>query len=148
MCCFIGQSINNKTHWDSFRSYIAETPLSALFKEDLLGQPPSFSSFIPHKEHQQKSINQRQFTPECTVAIVHHNHYYLLSKGMVQQDPCLIQNGAQSLQESLEKCKEQLYADSPSQSKKQKTRILQVLKKYANTTQQMQTVSALHHQPP
>ena len=70
--------------WDSFRTFVADTPRSFIFNNhptkvaSLVSERISegIDLFIPHKKYQQKPASQPWFTPGCAAAIVHRNHYF------------------------------------------------------------------------
>lgn len=82
------------------------------------------------------------FTPECAAALAHLNSYYL-SKGMVYQNTCLIQNYSQPLQESPRTCKENVCTGRA----KLKTKILNPAYpgNPKRNSQLRQTVNAFHY---
>ena len=72
--------------WDSFRTFIADSPRHHIFKRhptkvtslitDRISE--GMNLFIPHKKYQQKPGSQPWFTPGCAAAIAHRNHYFHL----------------------------------------------------------------------
>lgn len=107
----------NKVDWNSFRSYITEASVSALFKNgsSRMSSLISDSRFSPAlkalsltKIYQQKSV--------FAVVLTHCNHYYHL----YQREWCSRTLASWTLHnncKSPRKCKEQLCADSLSQSR-------------------------------
>ena len=70
--------------WDSFRTFIADLPLSSMFKKDVSSIVSDLTEwlivgidhFIPAKKFQQKPNSQPWFSPECAAAIAHRNHFF------------------------------------------------------------------------
>ena len=76
----------SKADWDSFRSFIADVPITSIFRNgaskitSLLSDwiRAGIDNFIQSKKYQQRPNSQPWYTPECAAAIAHRNHFFNL----------------------------------------------------------------------
>ena len=84
----------SKADWDSFRSFMADAPLSHFFNQDADKAAcltsewiiAGMEAFIPSKTYQKKPNSQPWYTPECAAAIAHRNHFFHLYQKSQSED--------------------------------------------------------------
>ena len=69
--------------WDGFRSFIADIPKESLSSDPTVAAKEisewiqiGIEAYVPSKTYQVRSVSQPWFTPECSAAIAHRNHYF------------------------------------------------------------------------
>ena len=73
-----------KADWDGFRDFLRDAPWLSILSENASAAASHFSewvqagmdSFIPHRQFLVRSHSSPWFTPACSAAIAHRNHFF------------------------------------------------------------------------